>query len=111
MRMKKDTPEQQKARDDAMQEGLKVAIEVPLGVMREASSCWADMVELAKVGNMSSRSDLEVGAKLLETGIWGAHRNVLVNIKDIKDQAYISKTLAEAEGLIKTAEATVKEIV
>ena len=78
-RMPKETPEQVKVRDAAMEEGLKTAIKVPLKVMEIGDSCWDNMEELAKYGNMSSVSDLEVGARSLELGIWGAYRNVVVN--------------------------------
>lgn len=111
MRMPKGSPEEISARDAAMENAMKEAIEVPLSVMREASKAWESMLELAKVGNMSSRSDLEVGAKLLETGIWGAHRNVLINMPDIKDEAYRATTLAEAKALMDAAEGHVKTIV
>ena len=70
--MPKDTPEEKAARHAAMQEGLKAAVQVPLDVMRTADRCWDAMAEMAAHGNPASRSDLEVGAKALEAGIWGA---------------------------------------
>ena len=68
-RMPKETPEQVKVRDAAMEEGLKTAIKVPLKVMEIGDSCWDNMEELAKYGNMSSVSDLEVAMRSLELGI------------------------------------------
>jgi glutamate formiminotransferase/formiminotetrahydrofolate cyclodeaminase len=52
------------------------------------------MVEMAHHGNAASRSDLEVGARALEAGIWGASRNVLVNLPGIDDASF-RKTMAE----------------
>jgi glutamate formiminotransferase/formiminotetrahydrofolate cyclodeaminase len=80
MKLPKDTDEQKKLRAGLMQDGLKKAINVPLGVMRTADDCWPYMIELAKLGNASSASDLAVGAKSLETGIWGAMKNVEINM-------------------------------
>ena len=40
MRLPKDTEEEKKAREEAMQEGLKVAIEVPLETMKVGNVCW-----------------------------------------------------------------------
>ena len=77
-----------RARQRAMQEGLKAAVQVPLEVMRIADRAWDAMVEMAAHGNPASRSDLEVGAKALETGIWGASRNVAINLPGIEDEAY-----------------------
>src|SRR5262249_41979614 len=45
------------------------------------------------------RSDLEVGAKSLEAGIWGAHRNVLINLDGVEDEAFRRDVAAEAAAL------------
>jgi glutamate formiminotransferase/formiminotetrahydrofolate cyclodeaminase len=101
--MPKDTEEHKKVRLQAMQDGLKKAIEVPLETMRFADEAWDWMIEIAKIGNYSSRSDAEVGAKSLETGIWGAYRNVLINLPGIKDATFVTEKKAEAEEIIKRA--------
>jgi glutamate formiminotransferase / formiminotetrahydrofolate cyclodeaminase len=88
LRMPKGTDEEKAARIAAMQKGLKSAIEVPLNTMRFADSAWDAMLETAKYGNISSKSDIEVGAKALETGIWGAWRNVMINMDGIKDAEF-----------------------
>jgi glutamate formiminotransferase/formiminotetrahydrofolate cyclodeaminase len=95
----KDTEEQQTARGRAQQAGLQKAIEVPLKTMRLADRCWESMVEMAEHGNIASKSDLEVGARALETGIWGASRNVVINLKDVRDAAFRAAAEAEAEAL------------
>jgi glutamate formiminotransferase/formiminotetrahydrofolate cyclodeaminase len=97
--MPKDTAEEKHARHAAMQAGLREAVAVPLEVMRTADRCWDAMVEMAREGNFASRSDLEVGARALETGIWGASRNVLVNLPGIEDEAFRRATADEAERL------------
>lgn len=103
MRLPKTTEEEKQVRNDAMQNGLKKAIEVPLSTMRIADSAWNMMVEVAGYGNIASKSDVEVGAKSLETGIWGAHKNVLINLKEIQDEAYKEKILSEANTILKRA--------
>jgi glutamate formiminotransferase/formiminotetrahydrofolate cyclodeaminase len=97
--MPKDTAEEKAARHAAMQDGLKAAVEVPLEVMRTADRCWEPMVEMAAHGNPASRSDLEVGAKALEAGIWGASRNVAINLPGIEDEALRKATAEEAQAL------------
>jgi glutamate formiminotransferase/formiminotetrahydrofolate cyclodeaminase len=97
--MPKDTADEKKARHDAMQAGLKSAVQVPLEVMRTADRCWEAMLEMAAHGNPASRSDLEVGAKALEAGIWGAFRNVAINLPGIEDEAFRRATREEAETL------------
>jgi glutamate formiminotransferase/formiminotetrahydrofolate cyclodeaminase len=97
--MPKESAEQQAARHTAMQEGLKAAVRVPLEVMRAADRCWEAMGDMAAHGNIASRSDLEVGAKALEAGIWGAFRNVAINLPGIEDEAFRRETAEEAEAL------------
>ncbi len=97
--MPKETPEEKSVRHAAMQDGLKAAVQVPLEVMRTADRCWEAMVEMAAHGNPASRSDLEVGAKALEAGIWGAFRNVAINLPGIEDEPFRRATAEEAEAL------------
>jgi glutamate formiminotransferase/formiminotetrahydrofolate cyclodeaminase len=94
-----DTPERAAARKAAMQDGLRKAVEVPLKTMRIADSCWDAMLGMAEHGNPASRSDLEVGARALEAGIWGAYRNVAINLPQIEDEAFRAAKRAEAERL------------
>jgi glutamate formiminotransferase/formiminotetrahydrofolate cyclodeaminase len=103
--MPKETDAEKAARHAAMQEGLKAAVQVPLEVMRTADRCWEAMVEMAREGNFASRSDLEVGAKALEAGVWGASRNVAINLPGVEDAAFRSATGTEAERLATRAAA------
>jgi glutamate formiminotransferase/formiminotetrahydrofolate cyclodeaminase len=108
--MDKGSDEEKAARTAAMQAGLRKAIGVPLAVMRAGDQCWAAMVEMAEHGNSASRSDLEVGARCLELGIWGAYRNVVINLAGVKDAAFSQATRAEAEGLAERAKAKANEV-
>jgi glutamate formiminotransferase/formiminotetrahydrofolate cyclodeaminase len=103
--MPKETDAEKAARHAAMQAGLKEAVQAPLEVMRAGDRCWEAMAEMAAHGNPASRSDLEVGAKLLEAGIWGASRNVAINLPQIEDAAFRRATLEESEGLAARAAA------
>lgn len=100
LQLPKDTPEQKSARKAAMQEGLKKATLVPLQVMELADAAWAPLLELARVGQFSSRSDLEVGAKALEACLYGAHRNVLINVAGVEDEAFRADLESRAKVLM-----------
>ena len=89
---------------------MKKAIEVPLGTMRLGDAAWDAMVEVAKIGNIASKSDVEVGARALEVGIWGAYRNVLINLPGIKDEEFKKSILAEAEAMVERAKTKCDEI-
>ena len=99
IRLPKDTADAIAKRDNAMQEGLKSAIEVPLATMKLGDSAWEAMADIAKLGNIASASDIEVGARALEVGIWGAYRNVMINMPEIKDNSYKKKIKTEAEAI------------
>jgi glutamate formiminotransferase/formiminotetrahydrofolate cyclodeaminase len=110
MKMPKTNDKEIKLRDEKMQEGLKKAVDVPLGVMKIADSCWESMIEMAQHGNIASKSDLEVGAKSLETGIWGAFKNVQINLPQIKDEKYKKEILNEAQTILNNAEQSLKKV-
>ena len=47
-------------RREAMQAGLKKAIEVPLEVMKTSSGCWPHLTTIAQHGNITALSDVQV---------------------------------------------------
>ena len=106
----KSSPEETAAREEAMQVALKRAIEVPLAVLRLGDGCWEAMAEMARHGNIASRSDLEVGAKALETGIWGASRNVVTNLPAVTDETYRAAAAAEADALVERARQRLQDV-
>jgi glutamate formiminotransferase/formiminotetrahydrofolate cyclodeaminase len=110
LRMPKETEEEREVRSAKMQSGLQTAINVPLSTMRLGDKAWNLLIEVAKYGNPASKSDTQVGAKALETGIWGAYQNVLINMKDIKDQKFRKEIIAEAEKTMERASVKCAEI-
>jgi len=110
MRLPQNTDEEKAKREAAMQEGLKKAINVPLKTMKIGDSAWDAMIGVAKYGNIASKSDIEVGARSLEVGIWGAYKNVLINMPQISDEDYKKETLAAAEKMVERAEKKMKEV-
>lgn len=99
IRMPKSTAEEKAARAAKMQEGLKEAVQAPLQTMRLADQAWEAMCEAARYSSMGFKSDVQVGARALETGIWGAYQNVLINLEGIKEQEFKDATLKEAGAI------------
>lgn len=95
----RETEEEERFRSAQLQAGLKKAIEIPLTTMTLGDAAWDAMKEAATHGNIASKSDVEVGARALEMGIWGAYKNVVINMGDIEDPQYKKETLARAEAL------------
>jgi glutamate formiminotransferase / formiminotetrahydrofolate cyclodeaminase len=95
----KGTKEEKQQRHERLQQGLKKAIDVPLATMRLADAGWDAMLGIAQYGNIASKSDVEVGAKAMETGIWGAYKNVMINMEGITDKDYKNQTMGLAEDM------------
>jgi glutamate formiminotransferase/formiminotetrahydrofolate cyclodeaminase len=110
LRMPKETEAQQAARSAGMQAGLKKAVEVPLNTMRLSDRAWDAICQVARYGKPDCLSDVQVGARALETGIWGAGRNVDINLKGIHDAAYKTCILQEAEALAARAAEKCSEV-
>ena len=47
---------------------------------------------------------MQVGAQSLNTGIKGAYYNVCINLKQIKDDGYVTEISEQAEGIMKESE-------
>ena len=94
-----NTDEKSRFREAQLQLGLKKAIEVPLFIMTQGDKAWDAMMGVAKYGNIASRSDLEVGARALEAGIWGAYRTLVNNMDEINDLEYRKKILEKADAV------------
>ncbi|WP_020588883.1 glutamate formimidoyltransferase [Desulfobacter curvatus] len=95
----KNTEKEEDFRNAQLQLGLKKAIEVPLSIMTLGDKAWDAMMGVAKYGNIASRSDVEVGAKALEAGIWGAYRTLVNNMGDINDPEYRKKIMEKADAV------------
>ena len=103
LRMPRGTDAERAERAECMQAGLKKAIDIPLTTMKLGDGAWDALCEVARYGNPASRSDVEVGARALETGIWGAYKNVMINMVEITDDAFKSRVTQEAESIVSRA--------
>ena len=103
LRMPRSTDAERAERAECMQAGLKKAIDIPLTTMKLGDGAWDAFCEVARYGNPASRSDVEVGARALETGIWGAYKNVMINMTDISDDAFKTRITQEAKSIVSRA--------
>lgn len=98
--------EQRAARDQAMQDGLKVAIEVPLRTARASLDALRLAERVVREGLAASVTDGAVGAQIAFAGVRGGIWNALINLADITDEAYASGVRAECDRLLAEAQAT-----
>jgi len=104
LKMPKATQDESIRREKAMQEGLKKAVGVPLKLAQTASALFTPLLELSEIGNINCKSDLQVGARCLSTGIHGAVHNVQINLKDITDEDYVKEMKILIKSLAFTAD-------
>jgi glutamate formiminotransferase/formiminotetrahydrofolate cyclodeaminase len=100
-RLPSKTDEEKKIREDAMQAGLKQAVMVPLGTAQQSFEAIEIAEVVAKNGNPASITDVGVGAQSAYTGVLGGIYNVLINLKDIKDNKFnddMKKTCKELKS-------------
>lgn len=103
LRLPRGTAAERAERTERMQAGLKKAVDIPLTTMQLGDGAWNALCDVARYGNPASRSDVEVAAKALEAGIWGAHKNVMINLAEIADEAFRSRITREAAAIVDRA--------
>ncbi|XP_064419558.1 formimidoyltransferase-cyclodeaminase [Latimeria chalumnae] len=103
LKLPKNTPEEKERCEAAMQDGLKKATDVPLSLAKKVNTLWPTLKELAHCGNLACRSDIQVAAKALEMGVFGAYYNVLINLKDIRDEDFKATTWQSVYDLLEEA--------
>lgn len=110
LKMPKLTSVERERREAAMQDGLKKAVLVPLALAESVTSLWPFLREMAMFGNFGCKSDLQVAAKALELGIFGAFYNIITNLKDIKEEDFNTKTRKRACDLLEQAKLNTVQI-
>lgn len=114
-RMPKETPEQQTARSEAIQQAYKGAALPPMQVCAQSLRVLELAVQVAEEGNPSAASDAGVGALLAAAALEGGALNVQINLGSIQDEAFrgaqaerVRAALARGQGLRERALAAVQ---
>lgn len=97
MRMPKNTPEEQAARDAALADATVHATEVPLGVLEKCPEVIELCREVARIGLQASLSDAGVGAQAGRAAAAGAYQNVCINLAGLTNDPRKAALLARAD--------------
>ena len=108
--MPKATPEEKKARAEALEGATLYATEVPLRTMKAAYAAFDLLQAMATKGNPASVSDAGVGALAARSAVLGAFLNVRINAAGLKDRELADKLVGEAAEIAKNARAREAEI-
>lgn len=99
----KATAEEKEARTAAIQSATRLAIEIPLEVMRLAKAAFEPIQAMIEKGNPNSITDAGVGALCARTAVYAAYLNVKVNVSGLKDKSFVYKAIAESETILQEA--------
>jgi formiminotetrahydrofolate cyclodeaminase len=103
-RMPGDTPEQKKAKDEAMEKAAQNASQVPLDICRQCLEILKLAAKLAPVGNKGAISDVGVGAYVAEAAMKACMLSVDINLPSIKTESFKAMLVSERARLFTEAE-------
>jgi glutamate formiminotransferase/formiminotetrahydrofolate cyclodeaminase len=109
-RLPDGTPEEAAAKEQAVQDAVRRAIEAPLRVMEVSLESMEVAAAMAEHGLAASVSDAGVAALCARSAVIGAHLNVRINAGDLADEAARGAYLARGAELQAAAEAREAEI-
>ena len=99
-KLPKETDEEKKVRSEAIQEGYKKALEVPLRCAEECFHVLEMQKVFARYGNVNAITDVGVGTLLAYSGLEGALFNVKINLLSIKDEEYRNSVDSKVNSLL-----------
>ena len=109
-KMPKATDEEKKARSKVMQDGFKLAADVPFSIAKTAYELFDLADKVVEKGNKNAVTDGAVATLSAKTAIYAALYNVKINLGSIKDEEYVSNMNKNIEDLEKNIEIREKEI-
>ncbi len=102
-RLPATTDAERGAREEAMQAGLRMAIEVPLETARHSLAAMRLADTVTRQGNPASLSDGAVGVQMGFAGVRGGAWNARINLKGVTDPAFVAATRDECDRLLAEA--------
>jgi glutamate formiminotransferase/formiminotetrahydrofolate cyclodeaminase len=110
VRLPKDTPEQQSARAEKLEQATLQTIQSPLGVSRQAVEVLRLAVAVARSGNVNAISDAASGAAMARAALTGSSLNVRINCPNLQDQEAARGFIAEINQLDVQAQVLEEEL-
>jgi len=99
------------ARNEAIQDATKYAIEIPFKVMQTSYDSLTLIRAMVEQGNPNSVTDAGVAALCARSAVMGAFMNVKINASGYKDKAFVDDTLKRGEELEQKAVTAEAEII
>jgi formiminotetrahydrofolate cyclodeaminase len=103
-KMPRDTDEEKAVRQDAIQQALKAAAQVPMEAVRACHRVLEIANELLAVGNPNLITDVGVAARFALAALECATLNAEINLIHIKDRSYVEASLDSMKPLLAEGE-------
>jgi len=110
VRLPKKTDEEKTYRFEEMEKGLKEAVDVPFQTAMMSFGAIETAKISAEMGNVNSITDAAVGAQIAYAGVRGGILNVLINLKDIRDESFVKKMEEKCKELNSKARSLLEEV-
>lgn len=107
----KSTDEEKAARDKAIQDATRYAIEIPFKVMQAALNSMEVIKAMVEIGNPNSVTDAGVAALCARTAVLGAFMNVKINASGYKDKDFVVDIIYRGNEIERKAIALEAEII
>lgn len=107
----KGNDDEKVARDKAIQDATRYAIEIPFKVMQAAYGSLSVIKAMAETGNPNSVTDAGVAALCARSAVIGAFMNVKINASGYKDKAFVNDVIAKGNELEQKAIKLEEEII
>lgn len=108
-RLPQGTADEKALRKQKMQEGLKIAIDVPWRTAELSFEAMQLAKDATAVGNPNSLTDAAVGVQMAFAAVRGALWNVVINLKDLADPPYVAEMQKKSAELLARSRALAEE--
>ncbi len=99
IRLPGDTEAEKSQREKAIQSGLKKATLIPMSVAEDAVLVMELAGKVVASGNKNAITDGAVGVMMAKTAVLSAIYNVKINLRTIKDKAFIDETSKQVKEM------------
>lgn len=98
-KLPKDSPEETRRREEAIQQATRGAAEIPMTVARKCLELFERLGQLEAISSASMLSDLRVARLMAAAGARGALANVAINLDSITDASFVAATRTQSQDI------------
>ena len=109
-KLPKENPDQESARQAAIDAAILNAARVPLQVARQLVEVLELAEQVVQHGNLNAITDGGTGAELARAAFNGANMNICINLSGLRDKDSVDQMMVELQDLRARAEASIQRV-